>query len=55
MKNEAKPTPTPDYYCQQRQRQCKRCGHEWFQRGPRLPVVCPHCRTPWWNIERRVK
>jgi len=33
---------------------CKRCGHEWIQRGRELPKVCPNlkCKSPYWNKTR---
>lgn len=33
---------------------CKRCGHEWAQRGERNPKTCPNpaCRSPYWDKER---
>lgn len=27
---------------------CKRCGHEWFPRTDREPVVCPKCKSYKW-------
>ena len=37
------------------QLKCKRCGHEWIQRGTKLPKVCPNlkCKSPYWNRERQ--
>ncbi len=36
---------------------CKRCGHEWVQRGLEKPKVCPNpeCKSPYWNIPRKVR
>ena len=36
---------------------CKRCGHEWCLRRPKLPKVCPKCKSPYWNKDyvRKVK
>ena len=31
---------------------CKRCGHKWFRRKIKLPLVCPNCKSPYWNKER---
>ena len=28
---------------------CLRCFHSWYQRTPVDPVVCPKCKTPYWN------
>jgi rubrerythrin len=33
---------------------CDRCNHEWMIRGAHEPITCPKCRTPYWNIPRRV-
>ena len=32
---------------------CERCGHTWFIRKARQPVVCPACYSPYWNIPRK--
>lgn len=34
---------------------CNRCNHEWIPRANKLPEVCPHCNSPYWNKERRQK
>lgn len=34
---------------------CKRCGHNWYKRTPKLPKVCPQCKTPYWNDEKKSK
>lgn len=36
---------------------CLRCGTTWMPRLSRLPKRCtnPHCRSPYWNVLRRVK
>jgi len=31
---------------------CKRCGHEWYKRTPRKPVMCPACKSRYWDTER---
>jgi predicted Zn-ribbon and HTH transcriptional regulator len=31
--------------------ECKRCGHQWYPRGPKMPRVCPKCKSPYWNKE----
>jgi len=28
---------------------CERCGHNWITRTEDLPVVCPKCKSPYWN------
>ena len=33
---------------------CKRCEHKWVRRNwDSLPKVCPKCKSPYWNKERR--
>jgi hypothetical protein len=33
--------------------ECDRCGHRWFPRQlDRLPLVCPKCKSPYWNRPR---
>ena len=37
---------------------CERCGREWLPRKPwakgdPLPMVCPSCKSPYWNRLRR--
>ena len=36
---------------------CSRCGYEWFPRKPleALPLTCPGCHSPYWNVERVYK
>ena len=28
---------------------CRKCKHEWTQRGCEKPKVCPSCKNPNWN------
>lgn len=28
---------------------CERCGHEWITRTKEAPVVCPKCKSPYWD------
>jgi len=28
---------------------CERCGHEWITRSEDAPVVCPKCKSPYWD------
>ncbi len=28
---------------------CERCGHSWITRSEELPIVCPKCKSPYWN------
>jgi len=31
---------------------CEKCGHEWVKRKKGEPIVCPKCKSPYWNIPR---
>ena len=32
---------------------CKRCPHEWIPRKKDgEPIVCPSCKSPYWNKEK---
>jgi len=33
---------------------CLRCPHEWASKKEH-PRVCPKCKSPYWDVERRVK
>ena len=28
---------------------CERCMHEWITRSEEIPVVCPKCKSPYWD------
>jgi len=32
---------------------CKRCGHEWIPRTDKKPTICPSCKSPYWDSERK--
>jgi len=39
---------------------CERCEHIWVPRfnktsSQKKPLVCPKCKSPYWNIPRKVK
>jgi len=34
------------------QLRCKRCGFAWFPRTEN-PALCPSCKSPYWNRERK--
>jgi DNA-directed RNA polymerase subunit RPC12/RpoP len=36
---------------------CERCGHIWLPRkyGEEDPVICPKCKSPYWNKPRAAK
>lgn len=33
---------------------CVRCGHTWIPRTPDKPIVCPKCKSPYWDIPKKV-
>ena len=40
--------------------QCERCGHVWLpreatKREHRDPVICPKCKSAYWDIPRKDK
>lgn len=35
---------------------CDRCGHKWkVVLKVKTPVVCPRCKSPYWNMPRKEK
>jgi len=28
---------------------CERCKHKWITRSEEIPVVCPKCKSPYWD------
>ena len=32
---------------------CDRCSHTWQKRGKGEPIVCPNCKSPYWNIPKK--
>jgi predicted Zn-ribbon and HTH transcriptional regulator len=32
---------------------CLRCDYEWYPRTESLPLVCPKCKSPYWNRQKR--
>ena len=35
---------------------CESCKHSWIPRNKeRLPIVCPKCKSPYWNVQRKYK
>lgn len=37
------------------EKQCNRCGHKWFPRSTDEPTICPKCKSPYWNRQRKEK
>ncbi len=40
--------------------ECLRCGYIWnskkpLSKKPRYSVICPKCKSPYWDKERRIK
>lgn len=31
---------------------CLRCQYAWYQRGPSIPIMCPACKSRYWNQAR---
>lgn len=34
---------------------CTRCDWEWIPRKEDGPRVCPKCKSPYWDVERKEK
>ena len=34
---------------------CERCDHTWVPREEDVPLVCPKCKSPYWNKPRKLK
>lgn len=35
---------------------CERCKHEWIPRKKKdYPIICPVCKSPYWNKPRKNK
>lgn len=32
---------------------CERCGHEWVKRKTDEPMVCPKCKSPYWDRPKK--
>ena len=28
---------------------CERCTHEWIPRNKETPIICPSCKSPYWD------
>jgi len=33
---------------------CERCKHSWVARKKEEPRVCPKCKSPYWNVPRKL-
>ena len=38
-----------------RQQECLRCGHSWWPRSTERPIICPNCKSPYWDRPRVVQ
>lgn len=34
---------------------CQRCEHKWNPRRPVRPIICPKCKSPYWDKPRKSK
>lgn len=34
---------------------CERCDHEWAPRKEGKPIICPKCKSPYWNVPKKNK
>lgn len=34
---------------------CLRCDHEWVPRKSVIPIICPNCKSPYWNRSKEDK
>jgi len=34
---------------------CERCEHEWIPRSKEHPIICPKCKSPYWDKPRKKK
>lgn len=32
---------------------CERCEHTWISRVDGKPVVCPKCKSPYWDVPKK--
>lgn len=32
---------------------CERCGHEWIARLKFHPIICPKCKSPYWDKPKK--
>ena len=34
---------------------CERCGYTWESKGTMTPRVCGRCKSPYWNVPKKLK
>jgi len=32
---------------------CERCEHEWIPRKNSNPIICPKCKSAYWDIPKK--
>lgn len=32
---------------------CLRCTHTWYPRTPKKPIMCPKCKTLYWDKKKQ--
>lgn len=32
---------------------CERCKHKWVPRNNRKPIICPKCKSAYWDKPRK--
>lgn len=35
--------------------QCERCNHKWIARKKEYPILCPNCKSAYWDKPRKKK
>ena len=35
--------------------QCERCKHKWIARKKEYPILCPKCKSAYWDKPRKKK
>jgi len=35
--------------------QCERCKHKWDPRDKKKPIICPKCKSPYWDKPKKKK
>lgn len=33
--------------------QCERCRYKWIARKKEYPIVCPKCKSPYWDRAKK--
>ena len=35
--------------------QCERCSHKWLPRKKEKPIICPKCKSAYWDKPKKEK